>query len=215
MRYPGKTILLVITALLFLVPCAGADEKVVFSWGFFLKSADGLVKSLDFDGPESVGKGDLLRVYLQLHEKSYVYVFLYDSRKDLYQVFPPSPDFYGHAFPAWQKYYIPSAREWFTLDGSPGVEKFFILAANNRLMDIEELAGKVIFERKEGAVDEKAVEIIEKKAAAISDPQSVSIDPVHVAHTAKLGPLNPGEGVTANRVVANGSYGLVLELVNR
>ena len=88
MRYRSTIVILLFTAILSIPQTVAADEKVAFSWGFFLKSVDdGLVRPLDFEGQEPVVGGDLLRVYLQLHESSYVYLFLYDSRGDLYQVF--------------------------------------------------------------------------------------------------------------------------------
>ena len=121
-----------------------AGEPVSFSWAFFLKDNSGKLRSLSFEGPEPVEGGDLLRVYLELHQRSYVYLYLYDARHDLYLVFPPGPKFYDSDFPVWHKSYIPSGRDWFTLDGVEGVEKFYLLASNSRLVELEEMSSRFL-----------------------------------------------------------------------
>lgn len=215
MRYRIAILIVFFTLMMSVGQCAHGDDKFSFSWGFFLKSADGLVRSLDFVGQEPVVGGDLLRVYLQLQEGSYVYIFLYDSREDLYQVFPPSPDFYKYSYPAWHKYYIPSAREWFTLDESSGVERFFVLASDKRLEDVEEVARQAIFDQSGELAVKQAVEMIEKKTIELSNPKLVSVDPVQVSYTAKLRPLGFDDIVSANRTTVSGPYGLILELINQ
>ena len=104
------------------------EEPVSFGWAFFLKPEGEQVKSLDFTTPEPIVGGELLRIYLELHEQSFVYLYLFDSREDLYLVFPPNGSFYNGDFPAGYKTYIPSDNEWFFLDDLKGTERFYLLA---------------------------------------------------------------------------------------
>ena len=120
-----RKLLALIIVVLFMagmVPSVVGDEgSFAFTWGFFLKDGSGKIRSLTFDSQEEVAGGELLRIYLELRDSSYVYLYLFDSMEDLYLVFPPDPGFYSGEFPAWHKTYIPSGRDWFTLDETKGV----------------------------------------------------------------------------------------------
>jgi hypothetical protein len=192
-----------------------AAEHTGVAWAFFLKDGEGQVKSLGFDQPESFDAGDLLRIYLQLQEKTYVYLYLYDSRGDLYLVFPPAPDFYGGDFPAWQKFYIPSGRGWFTLDSGNGKERFYLLAANHRLIGLEGLTDQFLMDREDRAMQARLLAEIDREIALLGQPANLEQSPLPVPYSTGLaGSREPLPGSFANQTRGDGDFSLIFELVN-
>jgi hypothetical protein len=194
---------------------ARAGDQVGVAWAFFLKDGEGQVKSLSFDETERFAAGDLLRIYLQLQEKTYVYLYLHDSRGDLYLVFPPTPDFYGGEFPAWQKFYIPSGRGWFTLDSGNGKERFYLLAANHRLIGLEGLTDQFLMDRDDRAMQVRLLGEINREIATLGQPANLEQSPLPVPYSTGLaGSREPLPGSFANQTRGDGDFSLILELSN-
>ena len=189
-------------------------ESVSFSWAFFLKPEGGQVKSLDFETPEPVSGGELLRIYLELHGQSFVYLYLFDSREDLYLVFPPNGSFYNGDVPAGYKSYIPSGREWFSLDDLKGTERFYLLASSKRLIELERLTDRFLAAGDQG-LKVQLLEKIDDAAVNFAVTSVYEIDQVVVHHgewlsTSDLPPL-----VSAHKISATGAYGVVLDIINK
>lgn len=196
------------------VPALGGDQVGV-AWAVFLKGGEGQVKSLSFDEAESFAAGDLLRIYLQLQEKTYVYLYLYDSRGDLYLVFPPTPDFYGGDFPAWQKFYIPSGRGWFTLDSGNGKERFYLLATNHRLLGLEGLTDQFLMDREDRTMQARLLAEINREVALLGQPANLEQSLLPVPYSTGLaGSREPLPGSFANQTTADGDFSLIFELIN-
>jgi hypothetical protein len=194
---------------------AWAGEPVGVAWAFFLKDGEGQVKSLGFDAAEGFAAGDLLRIYLQLQEKTYVYLYLDDSRGDLYLVFPPTPDFYGGDFPAWQKFYIPSGRGWFTLDSGNGKERFYLLATNHRLIGLEGLTDQFLMDREDRAMQARLLAEIKREIALLGQPANLEQSLLPVPYSTGLGgSREPLPGSFANQTKGDGDFSLVFELSN-
>jgi len=192
---------------------AGAQAEV--AWAFFLKDGDGKVKSIVFDEPEHFGAGDLLRIYLQLQEKTYVYLYLYDSRQDLYLVFPPSPDFYADSFPAWEKYYIPSGRGWFTLDNGRGKERFYLLASRQRLLGLEGLTDQFLMDRDDREMQDQLLVEIKRQVAILELPSDLDQKRWPVPHaTGSVAGRDQVPDSFANLTRSTGDFSLTLDLVN-
>ncbi len=209
-----KVCLALLLAWLSTVPALAAGQVGV-AWAFFLKGGEGQVKSLAFDESERFSAGDLLRIYLQLQEKTYVYLYLYDSRGDLYLVFPPTPDFYGGDFPAWQKFYIPSGRGWFTLDSGNGKERFFLLAANHRLIGLEGLTDQFLMDREDRAMQARLLAEINREIALLGQPANLDQSLLPVPYSTGLaGSREPLPGSFANQIKADGDFSLIFELIN-
>jgi len=189
-------------------------ELVSFSWAFFLKSEGGQVESLDFSEPESVSVGEQLRIYIELHEKSFVYLYLFDSKDDLYLVFPPSGSFYNGDFPSGYRTYIPSGNEWFVLDNFNGTEQFYLLASNNRLNELEKLTDNFLATRDPDLMEELLGEV-EKIAGIYSVGSNYKIDSSQVSYGSRLNVSKAIQTVNAHAVSATDNYGVFLELVNK
>lgn len=206
---------LALVMLVLLGASARAADQVDVTWAFFLKDGEGRVKSLEFDLPERFSAGDLLRIYLQLQEKSYVYLYLYDSRQDLYLVFPPTPDFYAAAFPAWQKFYIPSGRGWFTLDNGTGKERFYLLVVNQRLLGLEGLTDQFLMDRDDREAQARLLAELNREVARLGQPANLDQNRLPVPYfTSLAGGHDQQPNSFANVTKANGDFSLTLELVN-
>lgn len=191
-----------------------SGEPVSFSWAFFLKPEGGQVKSLDFETPEPVSGGQLLRIYLELHGRSFVYLYLFDSREDLYLVFPPNGSFYNGDVPVDHKFYIPSGHEWFSLDNLKGTERFYLLASSKRLIELEKLTDRFLA----AGGNSLKVQLREKIYDAAGDFAVVSgyeIDSVPVHHGEWLSTSNLPPLVSAHKISATSAYGVVLDMINK
>ncbi len=190
------------------------EELVSFSWAFFLKPAGGQVKSLEFDLPEPVSGGELLRIYLELHGQSFVYLYLFDSREDLYLVFPPNGCFYNGDVPVAYKTYIPSGHEWFSLDNLKGTERFYLLASSKRLIALEKLTDRFL-----ATGDNRLKLQLQEKIAAAAENFAVAtvaeIESVPVHHGEWLSSSNLPPQVSAHKISVTGTYGMVLDMVNK
>lgn len=200
--------------LVILPRTAFGGDLVSFSWAFFLKPAGGQVKSLDFDLPEPVSGGELLRIYLELHGQSFVYLYLFDAREDLYLVFPPNGCFYNGDVPGAYKTYIPSGHEWFSLDNLKGTERFYLLASSKRLLELEKLTDRFL-----AAGDDTLKRQLQEAIAAAAENFAVAsgaeIERVPVQHGEWLSSSNLPPPVSAHKISATGSYGMVLDMVNK
>lgn len=193
---------------------AAGAEQVSFSWAFLLKAENSQTASLAFDGPEQVSTGQLLRIYLELHNRSFIYLFLLDSRADLYMVFPPNSSFYNGDLPIGYKTYIPSGHEWFALDTSQGIERFYLLVSNERLHGLEELTDAFMVSRARG-IKVKLLKELDILAGQFSLAANPEIKWVSINHGNSLSIDKSMAEANAQRILATGSYGKILDLVNR
>ena len=129
-------------------PAAGkpfaADNLLQFKWAFIHRDQDGKTKTVDFKDKVVMRKGDGLRVYLEPLSGVYLYLYMFDSQKQLRCIFPSSPDFYEKKIEVGHSYLLPSDEKWFIMDEQAGTENFFLLASSTRLVDIENLTKKMI-----------------------------------------------------------------------
>jgi hypothetical protein len=189
-------------------------ESVSFSWAFFLKPEGGQVKFLDFETPEPVAGGQLLRIYLELHGQSFVYLYLFDSREDLYLVFPPNGSFYNGDVPVEYKFYIPSGRGWFVLDDLKGTERFYLLASSERLIELEKLTDRFLAAR-DNSLKVQLREKIDGMAGNFAVASTYEIGSVPVHHGEWLSTSNLPPLVSAHKISATGAYGVILDMINK
>ena len=210
-----RVLLTTLFVLLGILPgVVSGGEPVSFSWAFFLKSEDGQVKSLAFETPEPVVGGELLRIYLELHERSFVYLYLFDSREDLYLVFPANGSFYNGDVSAGYKSYIPSGRAWFSLDDLKGTERFYLLASSKQLTELEKLTDRFLAAGDQ-SLKLQLLEKIETLAGNFAVTSAYEIDQVPVLQGEYLKVSDLPPLVRAHKISASGDYGMVLDMVNK
>ena len=117
-----------------------SENKVTFQWAF------GAIKNTE-TGPqfEAITRdtvmrtGDQIKFLLRIENKCFVYLIYHSSQGDLLVLFPYHFKESKYEFQTFRNYYIPEDDQWFELDEYTGIEKFYLLAAADRLAELEDL----------------------------------------------------------------------------
>ncbi|MFQ5797928.1 MAG: DUF4384 domain-containing protein [Bacteroidota bacterium] len=119
------------------------DEQtdVSFKWAFVgVLDPSGRKKVVPIQRDTVLASGDQFKLYVQpVITNCYVYMIWYDSKKDLHMMFPYDFEQFSTDWVEGKNYYIPKGREWYELDENKGREVLYLLAAKDRLKELEEL----------------------------------------------------------------------------
>jgi len=160
-------------------------DQIAFRWAFVHHSPGSEKKIIDFTKRLAVSSGDELQVYLRPESEVYLYLFLYDTHRDLYLLFPDSPDYYERTRLKEEDIYIPGKYEWFEWDESKGTERFYLLASSKRLTDLEEKAERYINSNQDGKLKSQLYDAIVSLRKQRSNLTAPSEKPVAIAGTIK------------------------------
>jgi hypothetical protein len=133
-----------ITPLLFLSQkyiCADQQTDYVFQflWAFgALVGPDHDRRLISIDRDTILKTGDQLKMFLELKENYFAYVFYYSSQGKMYLLFPTNNQF-ATDYVVDKKYYIPQGSLWFELDEYTGSEIFYLIVSAERLNKLESL----------------------------------------------------------------------------
>ncbi len=83
--------------------------------------------------------GEELKMMIKLNKECFVYLVYYGSQGEVELLFPYSLKQLQDDYITGKNYYIPRGREWLKLDNNTGKERFFLLASNIRLLNLESL----------------------------------------------------------------------------
>ena len=81
--------------------------------------------------------GDKLKMMIQIRKKCFVYLIHKDSQGDFSMLFPYSLKQFDTDYQIARNYYAPKGEAWFQLDSRTGTETFYLIASDQRLLDIE------------------------------------------------------------------------------
>lgn len=81
--------------------------------------------------------GDELKMMVKLRSDCYVYVVYYGPQGEVELLFPYSLKQLQTDYELEKNYYIPQGRAWLKLDQNTGKERFFVVASNTRLLQLE------------------------------------------------------------------------------
>jgi len=84
-----------------------------------------------------LSSGDKLKMMIQLRRKCFVYLIHRDSQGDFTMLFPYSLKQFDTDYQTARNYYAPKGEAWFQLDSRTGNETFYLIASDQRLLDIE------------------------------------------------------------------------------
>jgi hypothetical protein len=84
-----------------------------------------------------LSSGDKLKMMIQLKGKCFVYLIHRDSKGDFAMLFPYSLKQFDTDYQTGRSYYAPKGGAWFQLDARTGQETFYLIASDQRLLDIE------------------------------------------------------------------------------
>jgi len=122
-------------------PADGKEsEEIIFQWAFCtLRRADS-GQRLDVIARDTTLKtGDQIKFFLKLESPCYLYLIYQSSQRELSVLYPARFKHHDGKDTRAVKQYIPEGAQWFELDEYGGKEKFFLLAASIRLLDLENL----------------------------------------------------------------------------
>jgi hypothetical protein len=113
-----------------------ADLK--FRWAFGAIHGPAANPKVEPVAVKSVLKsGDKLKVMIQLQRKCFVYLIHHDTRGNISMIFPYNLQQFDTDYLTGQKYFVPRGEAWFQLDDQIGSETFFLIASDQRLLDVE------------------------------------------------------------------------------
>ena len=115
------------------------NANIQFQWAFgALKKANGskfeaVTKDTDLK------TGDQIKFFLKVNDNCFVYLIYRSSQGDLSILFPHRFKLMSAEYTLKGNHYIPKDDQWFELDEHTGEERFYLLASQKRLMDLEAL----------------------------------------------------------------------------
>jgi Domain of unknown function (DUF4384) len=84
-----------------------------------------------------LNSGDKLKMMIQIRKKCFVYLIHRDSQGSFAMLFPYSLKQFETDYQTARSYYSPKGEAWFQLDNRTGNETFYLIASDQRLLDIE------------------------------------------------------------------------------
>ncbi|MGO8943976.1 MAG: DUF4384 domain-containing protein [Syntrophobacteraceae bacterium] len=84
-----------------------------------------------------LSSGDKLKMMIKLKHKCFVYLIHRDSQGNFAMLFPYSLKQFDTDYQTARNYYAPKGEAWFQLDNRTGNETFYLIASDQRLLDIE------------------------------------------------------------------------------
>lgn len=118
---------------------AKEESTVSFSWAFVYQDKDGITKPIDYSKSiVRLESGDKLKIYLRPLNACHFYLYLHDSQKNLYLLFPEDFTFFDKSLQVTRKYDLPGGNSWYYLDDNSGVEVFYLIVSDQRLQSLEE-----------------------------------------------------------------------------
>jgi len=153
-------------ALLLGVPAfrGGAQSQggapLSLKWAFIGLEKGGQKRVIDFAASPSVRAGDRLQVYIEALTSAHVYLFLYDSNKDLTLLYPENPRAPAASGGEGGGRILPAEDEWFTFDEATGEEQFYLLASVKRLSRLEDLTAAWVRNQKSAEAKARVLEEI-------------------------------------------------------
>ena len=210
-----KLVVCIIAALLILAGAgSGHAADVEFRWAILADSGEGM-KPLDFSGsPPIVFSGTGLQIFLEHLSNCHIYLYLLDSQEELTPLYPMEEGFYNYGFPRGPKL-IPPGNQSFAFVPPAGIERFYLIASEERLFQIEKLT-KIFQEHSDSYGQQKLliseIEAIleerEKKSRASEDIETVTINRRSSAGIVK-------EKLKVIEVDISKKYGRVIEIDHR
>lgn len=120
-------------------------QALKFRWAFGALGGNTNTPRVEPLGKNSVlMSGDKLKVMIELHRKCFVYLIHHNAQGEVAMLFPYDIKQFGTDYQVGRRYYIPKGEAWFQLDNKTGQETFYLVASDQRLLDIEYLYNKYV-----------------------------------------------------------------------
>ena len=151
-------VLLCLLLLDFACSAASGSEKekreARFRWAFGAVRAAENGSQVEPVGREMVlHSGDKVKMMIELRRKCFVYLIHSNAQGEVTMLFPYSVKQFDTDYLVSQKYYVPKGDAWFQFDNKIGRETFYLIASDQRLLDVEFLYEKYVSAEPPGKVD--------------------------------------------------------------
>lgn len=113
-----------------------AESNIGFEWAFGALVGDDK-QFVPVTRDTVLKTGEEIKLMVKLTKECYVYLLHQDPKGELELLFPYQLKQFQSDYATDKNYYIPKGRSWFSLKGDVGKEIFFLVASNERLLDLE------------------------------------------------------------------------------
>jgi hypothetical protein len=191
-----------------------AGATLALKWAFIGLEKGGQKRVIDFATSPTVRAGDRLQVYIEALTSAHIYIFLYDSNKDLTLLYPENPR--APAAPGGEEggRILPGEEEWFAFDAAAGEEQFYLLASAKRLSRLEDLTAAWVKNQKSAEAKARVLEEIKAQRRLHSGLTAAVEKGVPMAGTFQSRAMGPELLGEATLVEANGFYTRTLRLAH-
>jgi hypothetical protein len=191
-----------------------AGATLALKWAFIGLEKGGQKRVIDFATSPTVRAGDRLQVYIEALTSAHIYIFLYDSNKDLTLLYPENPR--APAAPGGEEggRILPGEDEWFAFDAAAGEEQFYLLASAKRLSRLEDLTAAWVKNQKSAEAKARVLEEIKAQRRLHSGLTAAVEKGVPMAGTFQSRAMGPEFLGEATLVEANGFYTRTLRLAH-
>jgi hypothetical protein len=119
---------------------AADEENVSFVWAFEALVAEGNVtKQVPIRADIQLKTGDQLKMFIELRKPCFVYVIHHGARDEIQRLFPYDMQQFATDYQTSKVYEIPPHDGRFRINEQAGLETFYLVAAAQRLTDLEAL----------------------------------------------------------------------------
>ena len=121
------------------------NDTIVFRWALYVKDKAINAGEKDTETIIKIGEenqvkpGQRIKFLFQPLTQTYIYLFLYTSKREMLLLFPGDFTLFENKRYFNDYYLFPPDREWRPLPGGSGREEFFLIASNKRHKDLEDL----------------------------------------------------------------------------
>lgn len=207
-------------ALLLGIPAFRGDAQsqggaaLSLKWAFVGIEKSGQKRVIDFATSPTVRSDDRLQVYIEALTSAHVYLFLYDSNKDLTLLYPENPRAPAAPVGAGGGRILPAEDEWFAFDAAAGEEQFYLLASVKRLSRLEDLTAAWVKNQKSAEAKARVLEEIKAQRRLHSGLTAAVEKGVPMAGTFQSRAMGPEFLGEATLVEAKGFYARTLRLAH-
>jgi hypothetical protein len=128
---------------------SSSDATIQFAWAFGAISGKEK-KAVAITHDTVLHSGDQVKFFVRLSTDCFVYVFYYNSSKEVTMLFPYQLKQFQADYDTKKNYYVPRGRIWCSFDQTKGKEVFFLLASGERLLSLERVYGDYLTAQEAG-----------------------------------------------------------------
>lgn len=128
--------ILFVQAPVWAIPANYADPGILWAFGA-MRASSTHPRAVPVTSDMVLHSGDKLKMMIRTRERCFVYLIHKDSQGNISMLFPYSSKQFDSDYRIDHNYYVPQGDAWFQLDKKTGRETFYLIASEQRLLDIE------------------------------------------------------------------------------